>query len=70
MKLFFTLLSLILISQENTFARSPAVEPVRGISIEHFKAIPPSEDQGFHFEKGKPTKLTKSNKNPAELLPP
>jgi hypothetical protein len=51
-------------------ARGPAVEPVRGISIEDYKEIPPSQAKGYQFSKGKPKSLTRktaSGFNPSSI---
>lgn len=37
----------------SSFARKPAVEPVTGISIDHYKDVPPSEAQGFDWKQDK-----------------
>lgn len=46
-----TLLLLFVISL-TTFGRAPAVEPVRGISIDQYQETDPAQDPGFNWKQG------------------
>jgi len=39
--------------------RSPAVEPVKGLSIEEYDQVPPSKARGFDFSQQKKEPITK-----------
>ncbi len=43
------ILSFLAFFSLSSFARKPAIEPVRGISIDHYKEVKPSQDPGFNF---------------------
>jgi hypothetical protein len=43
------LFCLFFVFSATTFARSPAVEPVTGISIDQYKQVDPSNDPGFDW---------------------
>lgn len=53
---FFIMIAIIPFS----FARKPAIEPVQGISIDHYKEVPPSQDKGFNFNSG-PSETVKTH---------
>lgn len=48
----------------SSFARKPAVEPVTGISIDEYKEVPPSQAQGYNWNK-KNTESLKVKENTA-----
>lgn len=43
------------------FARSPAVDPVSGISIEEYREVDPKTTKGFDFRNSKDSALTKDS---------
>lgn len=51
----------------SVFARKPAVEPVTGISIDHYKDVPPSQAQGFDWTSDKEAKPSKTNNTQSKL---
>jgi len=56
MKTFSALIALTIIFSPALQARSPAVEPVTGISIDQYQEVSPQEDPGFNWKK--PTDIT------------
>jgi Sec-independent protein secretion pathway component TatC len=46
----------------NAYSRSPAVEPVRGISIEEYDQVPPSKAKGFDFSQAQNTNTAEVHK--------
>lgn len=44
-------------------ARKPAVEPVTGISIDDYKEVPPSEAQGYDWNKGQNNQANRKPKS-------
>ncbi len=57
-------LLILIISSQNLFARSPAVLPTRGISIDEFKQITPKQAKafGYQFTKGLPKSVNDSER--------
>jgi hypothetical protein len=51
----------------SAFARNPAVEPVSGISIDHYNDVPPSEGQGFDWNNKKQQKSVKTKNTQSKL---
>lgn len=56
MKILSVLIALTFIFSSTLEARSPAVEPVTGISIDQYQEVSPQEDPGFNWKK--PTDIT------------
>jgi hypothetical protein len=55
-KFKYALLSFLFITATSVMGRSPAVEPVTGISIDQYEEVNPSNDPGFNWN----TKLSKA----------
>lgn len=53
-----TLFTLCFISLTQVFGRSPAVEPVTGISIDQYKEVDPAKDPGFNFKQSAPKQVS------------
>ena len=65
MKIIATIL--LCLSFSPLFARSPAVEPVTGISIDQYKEVEAGKDQGYDFSKNEPNYI--KARSDAELSP-
>lgn len=63
--LFLTILSISSLYLISAYGRSPAVEPVSGISIDDYEAVEPGDGKGLDLSKNTAEIITTSNSNKA-----